>query len=165
MNNSNKKLKIKILIISLLTLGIFIFIYEYYFHEYYGRNEKAVQTACIIEETANSLLQCEKNDYSNANADMILSNNKKFRYNDNIGDKFYDQFENVAKETHGIDYDKGQYYIEIRDHKVYKVIYATWMYSGYVGIYPQYSDQAKAYKNVVKEARKEFKEYLDNKEK
>lgn len=160
-NKLKKKLYICIsLVIFAIIAGVASkIVYESYFHEYYGRNEEVYCTASILEEISSSILNEEKD----ANADMILSNHKKFRYNDNLGDKFYERFEKIAKDTKGLDYDKGQYYIEIRDHKVYKVIYATWMYSGYAGVYPQYSDKAKAYKNVVKEARKEFEEYIENK--
>ena len=160
-----KKLAKPLLIIGVLFIivSITVFIYESYFHEYSGRNEKEVQTASIIEMIASSMLDREKGNFANANEDMILSNNSKFRYNDNVGEEFYTRLEKISKETNDLDYSNGQYYIEIRNHKVYKVIYASWLYSGYVGIYPQYSDQAKAYKSVASEAKREFEDYLSNK--
>lgn len=162
------KKRIKIasgIIVAIILICVGIFIYRSYNHSYKLNDPKNSFAKSIYNSTCEAL---EKSS-ENVCEDMIISDNDNFNINSkNFKDELLEQFDsslsiNKDKFPKDPDYKKGVYYIEIRNGKVYKVIYANWKYSGYAGKYPDCNLTCKPYNKLAKEAYEDFNKYLNEK--
>ena len=153
------KKKICIIIITLILLiATGSFIYYSYFYYVEGRNSKQNVNALHIHTLTNRYI----GDNIESINDMILSNNKKTEMN-NINSIDIDEILKSYSQSYNIPYDDGSYYVEIRNKEVYKVIYAKWKYSGFVGTSPEPNGVCKVYQTEVNKALEGFKAYMENK--
>lgn len=134
-----------------------IFIYISYFRYTEGRNGEQNAQALHISVLLSSALSDP--EYADCNEDMIISYDKSAEYNNDLCDDADELLEKLSS-LYDIGYDKGAYYIEIRNRKVYRVICAKWKYSGYVGTSPDPNNECRIYKKEADKAAEEFREYL-----
>lgn len=142
----------------IIFIGIFIYISYFYYTE--GRNSEQNTQALHISVMINSALADPA--YSFANEDMILSSDKSLEYNNNLSESTEDILDKMSALS-GIAYDKGVYYIEVRNGKVYRTIYAKWKYSGYVGTSPDPNNECRIYQKEADKAAEGFSKYLNAK--
>lgn len=142
----------------LIFIGIFVYICYFYYTE--GRNSKQNSQALHIGVLINSALSDP--EYSGCSDDMIISNDKKAEYHNDLCDD-PDELLDKLSSQYDIGYDKGAYYIEVRNREVYRVIYAKWKYSGFVGTNPDPNNECRIYKKEADKAAEEFREYLKSK--
>lgn len=146
--------------VVLLIIVFSIFYYKSYVYYYEGRNSVQNRTAKSIYKITESVLYSF--DKSELSDDFIISSNKSFEMDTNVDKSFYDEMMTLAN-LNNIDYNEGVYYIEIRNKEVYKVIYADWYYSGYVGAFPNYNVDCNSYCKIVKKAYSEYETYINDK--
>ena len=155
---SRKKISFAIIVAILFITVFSIMAYISYGNYYEGRNTKENNMAktmyYIVESSLHTIDKSEVND------NLIISSNKKFEVNANMEDEFYKEMKRLS-EINNIDYVDDVYYIEIRNKEVYRVIYADWNYSGYVGVYPEYNVTCDSYMTIVKEAYNEFNLFVE----
>ena len=161
-----KKKIIIICIIILIVIVICFSIFFYRFNDNAWHNNASNSFAKVIYNSAAELI--EKNPQIECD-DMIISDDNSFDINSKeIKDEFLKKFdEYMSQKNHDSkkypDYKKGVYYIEIRNGKVYKTIYARWRYSGYTGIFPDINISSRTYKKLAQESLNDFNKYLDEK--
>lgn len=146
---------------AIMILFIGIFIYRSYFYYTEGRNGQQNSQALHLSVLMNSALADP--EYGYLNEDMIISNDKKLGYNNNFSEDIQAVLDKMSSLS-GISFDKGIYYIEVRNKEVYRVIYAKWKYSGYVGTSPEPNPGCKIFRKEAERAAEEFNEYLKTKE-
>lgn len=134
-----------------------IFIYISYFSYTEGRNSKQNSQALHISVLLNSALS--EPEYAGCSEDMILSNDKNAEYDNDLCNDTGELLDMLSSQ-YDIGFDKGAYYIEIRNREVYRVIYAKWKYSGFVGTSPDPNNECRVYKKEADKAAEEFCEYL-----
>lgn len=146
-----------VICICLAFISIILVVYISYFKSYEGRNQKENLNASKLYHLYSSALL--STDIDKINNDMILSSNPKLEYGNNLSSDFYNVLSKYAADNN-VNINDGIYYIEIRDKNVYKVIYAKWKYSGFVGMSPEPNGKCSIYINEVDKEKKEFLKYL-----
>jgi len=146
-----------VICICLAFIPIILVVYISYFKSFEGRNHKENLSASKLYHLYSSALLSV--DIDRINDDMILSSNPKIEYANNLSSDF-DNILNKYAADNNININDGIYYVEIRDKKVYKVIYAKWRYSGFVGMSPEPNGKCSIYISEVDKAKEEFLKYL-----
>ena len=133
------------------------FIYYSYFYYVECRNADQNTNAYRMHAIINRYI----GDNSSIN-DIVLSSNKKIEMN-NTTNIDIEEVLKTYSQSYNIPYEDGCYYIEIRNGEVYKIIYAKWKYSGFVGTRPEPNGVCKVYQTEVNKALEGFKAYMENK--
>ncbi|WP_295086759.1 hypothetical protein [Ruminococcus sp.] len=148
----------RVFILSFIFLVIIgFYIYNSYFRAYEGRNSKENLKASKLNHLYSSALLSI--DATQINNDIIISSNSKIEYNNNLNSDFYNFLKQYANDN-SINIDEGVYYIEIRNKKVYKVLYSNWKYSGYVGSSPTPNGKCSVYQKEVDKSINDFNNYM-----
>ncbi|WP_303819748.1 hypothetical protein [Ruminococcus flavefaciens] len=150
--------KIAFIMTFILLFIIGFYIYNSYFRSYEGRNSKENLKASKLNHLYSSAF--EAIDTTQINSDMIISSNSKIEFNNILNTDFYNYLNQYATDN-DINIDDGVYYIEIRNKKVYKVIYSNWKYSGYVGSSPTPNGKCRVYQKEVEKSINEFYHYIE----
>ena len=94
-------------------------------------------------------------------SDIVLSSNKNIEINNTLFNNTKQELKMIS-EQYSMDLPKGEFYIEIRNGNIYKVLFARWKFSGFTGESPDGNAIRKIYNSEVKNSLKDFNLYLNN---
>ncbi|MBE6862222.1 MAG: hypothetical protein E7497_04910 [Ruminococcus sp.] len=157
MKNQKKRFCFSAIMLTLI-VACSVFYYVSYANYYEGRNtEENNHAYSIFLLTQTSIQSIEESEIED---NFILSSSDKYKIDFKNDNEIYKEMDKWA-ETNNIDYKNGSYYIEIRNKKVYKVICAKWLYSGFSGSYPNSNTTCDSFKKLADKAFSEFSEECD----
>ena len=151
-------MKKRVFVILLLFLPVCLFVfYEYIFWEE-GKNRVQNAKAHDIHVIMKHYLESTETDNL---SDIVLSSNKNIEINNTLFNNTKQELKMIS-EQYNMDLPKGDFYIEIRNGVIYKVLFARWKFSGFTGESPDGNAIRKIYNSEVKNSLTDFNLYLNN---
>ena len=154
-----KRTKVIICIsIIVIVITVFAFFRIQYGGYYETRNYKQDSIASSLHKETNYTLEKILEEGIEIPQNFTVSSSKKYSDDFKSKETFLAYLDDIAQKCN-TDYKSGYWYIEIRGYEVYRILYARWFYSGFVGQYPGSIWRTDPYAKVVEEYYTEFEQY------